>query len=122
MSAPPAAADPMADLMGLDDLLGGAGAPAASTHAPPPAGPPPLQLLPHPRLAPPQFQQLWEALPPAATFQTALQPAAVSATQSNHLVRPITCRYCIHVQHPLAGRFSCALGHEMCAIDGQYIF
>jgi len=73
----------MADLLGLDNLLGGSS--SSATFAPP-LPPPRLQLVPLPRLAPPQFQQLWESLPVAATFQTAMQPSAVSATQANHLV------------------------------------
>ena len=80
----------MADLLGLDDLLGGGDSIAAA--APPALSPPPppLQLVPLPRLAPPQFQQLWEALPVAATFRAPLQPSGVAATQANHLVRPLS--------------------------------
>ena len=81
----------MGDLLGLGDLLGG----AAAAPAPPPAAPPPpprMQLQPSPQLSPAHFQQLWEALPPAASFQAALQPSAVSATQTNHLVRDAICK------------------------------
>ncbi len=76
--------DPMGDLLGLGDPVAPA-APAPPAAALPP--PPRMQLQPGPHLSPAQFQQLWEALPPAATFQAPLQPSAVSATQTNHLVR-----------------------------------
>ncbi len=77
--------DPMGDLLGLGDPVAPAAPPPPAAAAPPP--PPRMQLQPSPHLSPAQFQQLWEALPPAATFQAPLQPSAVSATQTNHLVR-----------------------------------
>ena len=80
------ASDPMGDLLGLGDVLGSSpAAPPPPAPAPPP--PPRIQLQPSPQLSPAQFQQMWEALPVAATFLAPLQPSAVSATQTNHLVR-----------------------------------
>ena len=87
VNARPPLPDPMGDLLGLGDPVAPAAAPPPPAAAAPPPPPPRMQLQPSPHLSPAQFQQLWEALLPAATFQAPLQPSAVSATQTNHLVR-----------------------------------
>ena len=113
------AADPMGDLLGLGDLLGGA------TAAPPPpsaAPPPQMQLQPSPQLSPAQFQQLWEALPAAASFRSALQPSAVSATQTNHLVWIWLCELpftCSESQLFWQGRACICDGHRVSAQANQ---
>jgi len=108
-AAAPAPAAP-GDLLGLDDLLGGAGggsngggagsgggvgsgaADGASSDglfgldaaAPAAAAPPPpLALAPAPALAPADFQARWVAMPVAARFTHGLSPATLAALEAN---------------------------------------
>ena len=73
---------PAADLLGLDDLLGGASlGPADGT----PAAPPPLrlQLAPSPQLTPQVFQQKWGSLTNQARLQQPLSQAGLAFVQQN---------------------------------------
>lgn len=85
----PAPAAPAMDLLGLDDLLGGASlapAPTAQPQQPPP--PPPLQLRPQPQLSPQVFQQKWGTLTNMTKFQHSLTSSAMALVEANkHQVR-----------------------------------
>lgn len=100
-----AAAAPVSDLLGSDDLLGGLGELSVSAPAAPSAPEPPsLRLQPSPALAPADFQRKWGGLQAVQQFTHQLSPSALS------LIQPTGQQVCeSHLQGACALFYYCRL-------------